>query len=689
MSLRIGVDTGGTFTDLVVADGETAVIAEKSLTTHDQLADGLLKALGKAELDDDTAIDGIVHGTTVALNAILTRRGAPTGLITTDGFRDMLDMGRAARTADAVADPRWRRPHEIRPIVERVHRRGVRERHTVSGEALVPLDEEALLREVSELYRDGCRSIAVCFLHSYKFPAHEQRAVELIREAYPDVSVSASHEVAPYPKEYNRLSTAVLNAYSRPMMESYTDVLTDRLEEGGYRAPLMFMTNDGGLSAPAVVKAKPVTTLNSGPVGGVMGVQSYSRALDLPNLVGFDMGGTSTDVAVVTGGRASTQRELEIEHDILVSMPVLEIHSIGAGGGSIVTLDPAGGLEVGPQSAGSDPGPACYGRGGTQPTVTDALLLLGWLDPDTPLGGEIVPDSASAEQAYTQLAEELDTSPQDVASMVVGVGVNNMAEAIRHLTVYRGIDSRDFSLVAYGAAGPLAATQVARVLQMQRVVIPALAGVFSAYGLLEGAEFDEQVIPVMAAADSALLAGVFADMTGRAADLLDAAGGPDRAHVEFYVDAMYHGQRWELATVVDPSHDDPMAHLQDEFAKSHERQFGYSLPAPIYLANARVRVVAQHDRTVRPAPLRTSTAGVPRGRRPMVIGGRRHPAVPIYRVADLAAGQELPGPAVIEGSSYTGVLIPGDVGRVNDVGDIVVELGDAHEAQARGQETTA
>ncbi|BBG04797.1 N-methylhydantoinase A [Pseudonocardia autotrophica] len=669
--VRIGIDTGGTFTDLVVADGDEIRMATKSLTTHGELAAGLLSALGKAELEPGE-VESVVHGTTVALNAILTRRGALVGLLTTRGFRDLLDMGRGWRSADALTDPRWRRPHELRPIVERHLRRPVAERVRADGSVLVPLDEAGLLAEVDELYEQGCRSIAICFLHAYKFPAHEERAAELIRERYPDVGVSLSSAVAPFPREYNRLSTCVLNAYAQPLMQSYTRSVEERLAGAGHAAPLNFMTNDGGVSTPAAVSARPVTTLNSGPVGGVMGVQSYSRSLGQPNLVGFDMGGTSTDVAVIAEGRASTKRELELEHDLIVSMPVLEIHSIGAGGGSIAALDAAGGVAVGPQSAGSVPGPACYGRGGEVPTVTDALLLLGWLDPKTPLGGEIRPDIAAAERAFGPLAEGLATTPEQVAGTVAQVAIHNMAEAIRQLTVYRGVDPREFGLLAYGAAGPLAATQVARILEMPRVVFPALAGVFSAFGLLEGAGFDEEVVPVMAIASEEVAVGAFATMRETAVKVRERFGHPD-AHAEFVVDGMYAGQRWELPALVDPTHSDPAAHLAERFGEAHRRQYGYQLPAPVQIANLRVRLVVPESRAPRPPALTRTDPARPHAGRDIVVGGERVTAS-VFRTEELAAGQIVHGPAVIEAPSYTGVLVPGDVARINEVGDIVVEL---------------
>lgn len=680
MTLRIGIDTGGTFTDLVVAECDQVRVAAKSLTTHGDLATGLLRALDKAGLDG-ADVEQIVHGTTVALNSILTRRGAEVGLITTEGFRDLMDMGRAWRSADSITDPRWQRPHELRPIVERYRRRTVRERMLPDGQVLVPLDEAGLLREAEQLYQSGCRSIAVCFLHSYKHPAHERRAAELIRSRFPDVGVSISSEVAPFPREYNRLSTCVLNAYAQPMMAAYTASVEQRLLTAGHKAPLAFMTNDGGLSAPATVSGLPVTTLNSGPVGGVLGVQSYSRLLGMPNLVGFDMGGTSTDVAVITDGRASTKRELELEHDLIVSMPVLEIHSIGAGGGSLASLDAAGGINVGPESAGSNPGPACYGRGGELPAVTDALLLLGWLAPDTSLGGEIEPDVAAAERAFARLGEVLGTGPRSVASTVAEVAIHNMAEAVRQLTVYRGIDPRELGLLAYGAAGPFAATQVARVLGMPRVVFPALAGVFSAFGLLEGAGFEEEVIPMMQLASTDNVRDAFADMRDTAVRLGKKLGGdPESQHVEFVIDGMYAGQRWELPALVDPTRTDALEHLNEAFGEAHQRQFGYALPAPVHMSSLRVRVVTSADRTVRPAVLEARAPAEPRVRRPIITGGVEHPDTPVYLAVELAPGQTIKGPAVIEAPSYTGVLVPGDVATVNEVGDIIVELKESETA---------
>jgi N-methylhydantoinase A len=672
MTLQIGIDTGGTFTDLVVADGARVRVAAKSLTTHGDLPTGTLNALHKAGLDGEF-VERIVHGTTVALNAILTRRGADVGLITTRGYRDLLDMGRGNKPLNAITDPRWRRPHELRPIIERHRRRTVIERMRADGGTIAELDEDGLLLEVESLVADGCESVAVCFLHSYKHPQHEDRAVALIRERFPSLSVSSSADIAPFPREYNRFSTCVLNAYAQPLMDRYTSALEERLEASGHSAPLKFMTNDGGLIAPEQAMAKPVTTLNSGPVGGVMGAEMYSRRLGLPNLVGFDMGGTSTDVAVIAQGRASTKRELELEHDLIVGIPVLEIHSIGAGGGSIASLDPAGGLSVGPESAGSNPGPACYGRGGTLPTVTDAYLLLGMLDPEVPLGGEIAPDLDAAERAFASLAVQLGAAPVDLAIAVAEVAAHNMAEAVRQLTVYRGADPREFGLLAYGAAGPLAATQIARTLQMPRVVIPALAGVFSAFGLLGARVFEEEVVPVMSVATERLAAELFARMRESGARLSRAAGDKS-VQLEFRVDAMYAGQRSELEALVDPTRDDALAHLQDAFGEAHRRQVGYSLPADIYVSTLRVRAVETAAHDLLPPELDVGEEGRPSGARDIVIAGELHEDVPVYMSATLAPGQRITGPAVVEAASYTAVFAAGDVAEVNSVGDILVEI---------------
>ena len=674
--MRIGIDTGGTFTDLVVVEGDRVRAAVKSLTTHGDLPSGTLNALDKADIDG-ADVERIVHGTTVALNAILTRRGAEVGLITTMGYRDLLDMGRAWRPwEDALIDPRWRRPHELRPIIERHRRRTVPERVRADGASVVALDEAALLAEVERLVGDGCESIAICFLHSYKHPGNEERAAAVVRERFPQLSVSTSAAIAPFPREYNRFCTCVLNAYAQPLMNTYTAQLEERLQGSGHSAPLMFMTNDGGLVAPEGATARPVTTLNSGPVGGVMGAEMYSRRLRIPNLVGFDMGGTSTDVAVVADGRASIRRELELEHDLIAGLPVLEIYSIGAGGGSIASLDTAGGLRVGPESAGSDPGPACYGRGGTLPTVTDAFLLLGMLDPEVALGGEIAPDADAAERAYAALADQLGATPSDLAVAVTEVAIHNMAEAVRQLTVYRGADPREFGLLAYGAAGPLVATQVARSLRMPRVVIPALAGVFSAFGLLGARVFEEEVTPVMAVATEELAAELFARLRESGARLSQAPGRED-AHLEFRLDGMYAGQRSELEALVNPTHEQPLAHLRAVFDEAHRRQFGYTLAADIYVSTLRTRAVESAAHEVLPPELEAREEGEPKGERDIVIGGQQHGGVPVYEAEALAPGQRLVGPAVVEAPSYTAVIGDGDVAEINAVGDIVVEIREA------------
>jgi N-methylhydantoinase A len=676
MSLRIGIDTGGTFTDLVVVDGDRVRAAVKSLTTHEDLPSGTLKALDKASIDGEEVVR-IVHGTTVALNAILTRRGAEVGLITTMGFRDLLDMGRAWRPwEDALIDPRWRRPHELRPVIARHRRRTVPERVKADGGTVVALSEADLLAEVQTLVEDGCQSIAICFLHSYKHPGNEARAAALVRERFPQLSVSTSSDIAPFPREYNRFCTCVLNAYAQPLMDSYTSELEERLQGAGHAAPLMFMTNDGGLVAPEQATARPVTTLNSGPVGGVMGAEMYARRLEIPNLVGFDMGGTSTDVAVVAEGRASIKRELALEHDLIAGIPVLEIHSIGAGGGSIASVDAAGGLNVGPESAGSSPGPACYGRGGTLPTVTDAFLLLGMLDPEVALGGEISPDVEAAERAYAALGEQLGATPEHVAIAVAEVAIHNMAEAVRQLTVYRGADPREFALLAYGAAGPLVATQIARSLRMPRVVIPALAGVFSAFGLLGARVFEEEVTPVMAVATEELAADLFARLRESGARLTSQAGRED-AHLEFRLDGMYAGQRSELEALVNPAHDQPLAHIREVFDEAHRRQFGYTLAADVYVSTVRTRAVESAAHEVLPPEFAAREDGTPKGERDIVIGGRRHEAVAVYEAALLAPGQRLVGPVVVEAPSYTAVIGDGDVADINEVGDIVVEIQEA------------
>lgn len=673
--LRIGLDTGGTFTDLVLAEGENVRVGTKSLTTYDDLANGLLRAVEKAE-PGDQPVSGIVHGTTVALNAILTRRGADIGMVTTRGFRDLLDMARGWRPFEAMVDPRWRRPHELRPIVERYRRRAVGERMLADGGVLMTLDEDRLMQEVERLVADGCEGIAVCFLHSYKHPEHEQRAADLIRERFPDLSVSTSAEVAPFPREYNRFSTCVLNSYVQPLMESYTSRVESRLREAGIDAPLMFMTNYGGLSTAEQVASRPVMTLNSGPVGGVMGVQAYAERLGIPNLVGFDMGGTSTEVAVVVNGRASVKRELEIEHDLLVSLPVVETHSIGSGGGSLITIDDGGGLNVGPESAGSDPGPACYGSSGVQPTVTDAFLLMGVLDPGVPLGGEIYPDVAAAESAFAPLAETLALTVEGVAQTALEVAIHNMAEAVRRLTVYRGADPREFGLVSYGAAGPLVASQIARSLQMPRVVIPSLSGVFSAYGLLTAQAFEEEVTPVMATVTAEVAGDVLVRARNSLQDLARQvrSRGTSDLLVEAWIDATYLGQRSELSAVLDPEHPDPLQHVTEAFAAAHQRQFGYSLQAPIYVQTLRTRAVAADQQPLFPPRLTNTTPAEPTRHRDITLMGQLNRDVPVYAADEFAPQQVIHGPAVIEAQTYTGVLVAGDNATVNEFGDVVIEI---------------
>jgi N-methylhydantoinase A len=680
----VGVDTGGTFTDVILSDAEGRVTAHKSATTMPDPSEGFVRGISKAGVTG-AEIDSITHGTTIGLNAIITRKGAKVGLVHTEGFRDLLDTGRAWRPVEATVDPRYRRPHEERPIVRRKLRRPVKERMLADGTVLFALDTEArenLLAHVRDMVQDGVESIAVCLLHSYKFPEHEQQIRALIATEYPDLPVDISSETCPYPKEYGRTMTTVLNAYIRPITERYVSSLQQKLAEDGYDHPIWIATNQGGMTTGEVSKSKPVLTLGSGPVGGVLAAKRYSELLGLPNLITFDLGGTSADVSIITGGEMVMARELVFEHDIITTLPVIEVSSIGAGGGSIASLDPAGGIHVGPQSAGGNPGPACYGRGGEEPTVTDAWLLQNILSSEQPLGGEIVLRRDLAEAAMTKIAEPLGMDVTEAARVIGRVANSNMAELIRRMTMYRGLDPRDYTLLAFGAAGPVPAAAIARDLGVGQVVVPGLAGGFSAYGLAQADFTTEETAPIMGLLgelDEDQLRRTFADLTERAlATVAQHKISREDSSVVLSFDGMYLGQSWELTAPIGRLPDaGAIEALVESFHQTHELLRGYRIEdMGIRILTARAVAYGQRAR----AQLPEIEAGTTEPPADALLGRREvdFDAVTAeagcYRMEALKAGNEIAGPAVLHNENFTVLVSPGDRCRIDAHGNCFLTI---------------
>ncbi|MDI3339001.1 MAG: hydantoinase/oxoprolinase family protein [Sphaerobacter sp.] len=658
----VGVDTGGTFTDFVlVANGSVRV--HKVLSTPDNPARAILQGL--AELGVGQELAAVVHGSTVATNAVLERKGVPTGLITTAGFRDVLEIGR--QTRPALYDLRVERQP---PLVPRERRLEVVERLDERGGVLTPLDPDSVAAAVAVLREAGVTSVAVCLLFSFANPAHERAVAEAARAA--GLHVSASHEVLPEFREYERTSTVVLNAYVAPLMDRYLARLEAELPPG---VPLRIMQSNGGSISAATARREAARTLLSGPAAGVVGAAYVAEASGFTQTITFDMGGTSTDVALIDG--AITETTDGQIGGYPSKLPMIDIHTVGAGGGSIAWFDTGGALRVGPTSAGADPGPAAYGRGGEAPTVTDANVVLGRLIPEGFLGGTMALDVDAARRALAPVAARLGTSLEAAALGIVRIANANMEAAIRVISVARGHDPRRFTLVAFGGAGPLHACELAADLRIPRVLIPSTPGVLSALGMLAADVVKDYVRTVMvpAAEAAAVVESVLAELAARGQAELAAEGLPaERITIEPMLDLRYVGQSYEL--VVPYTGD--MAAAVAAFHAAHERRFGYSDPnEPVQVVNCRVKARGLADRPALPRQPRDATARPePTMHRPVVFTGADGPEVqdtPIYDRATLRPGATFRGPAVVTQFDTTTVVPPGWGGTVDAVGNLILE----------------
>jgi N-methylhydantoinase A len=658
--MRVGVDTGGTFTDVVARSASGLRVVKRLSTPRDPaeaVLDGVRRAAGDAQPVE------VVHSSTVATNALLERRGGPTVLVTTAGFEDVLEIGRQARPSlyalHPVVPP---------PLVDAPHRLGVRERIAFDGSVLTPLEPAVLdeLRARVAALAGTVRSVAVCLLHAYVNPAHERQ----VRDALAPLGlpVSLSSDVLPVIREYERTATTVADAYVRPQMTPYLE----RLEQELRPARLRVMQSNGGAMSANDAAARPVRTLLSGPAAGVVGALRVARAAGLENLVTFDMGGTSTDVALVIGGALELADEGRVA-GVPIQLPQLAIHTIGAGGGSIARRDAGGALKVGPQSAGADPGPAAYGRGGTSPTVTDANLVLGRLDPRNFLGGEMTLDPAAARAVISQLAGELGLSPERAAEDLIAVADAVMARAIKTISVERGHDPAELTLVPFGGAGGMHACAVARELGVEKVLIPPQPGLLCAYGALAADVVHDFVHTLLTPAGPSLKAralGLELDrLRARAEQALDADGvPPHRRAWEAACTLRYRGQSFELAVPVESDDDDLVA----AFHQAHQARYGWALDREVELVTVRLRAVgATDEEPLRQPSGRTAASDL---RITSIFQGRAYGA----RVFDrhgLADDQRLEGPALVVEYSATTWLPPGVEARVLDGGALLVSIG--------------
>ena len=657
---HVGVDVGGTFTDLVCVSDDATMTATKVPNVGDDPStdvcaglDDLADRLEVPRQDFYGAIEVIVHGTTVATNAILTGRIARTGLITTFGFRDALEMRRGIR--ERLYDNKYTPPP---PLVPRYLRLGVRERIDAAGRVVDPLDEDHLREALAELRGENVESVAVCFLHAYRNPAHEAQAADVIAAEWPDVHVSLSHAVLSERRFYERISTTAINAAVGPILATYLRHLLAELGERGFGGALRVMKSNGGLMSPEVAAAREAAhTLLSGPAGAVAGGTAFSRMRGNANLIVMDMGGTSCDVCLIEEGTSLVTREGSVARYRLM-LPMLDIHTVGAGGGSIARVDEAGLLEVGPASAGSHPGPACYQRGGEFATVTDADVVLGYISPDYFLGGRMSLDGDLARQAVrAQVAGPLGTSDLEAAAGVYDVINAKMAAAIREVSVQRGYDPRRFVLLTAGGAGAVHICPIARDIGIRRVMVPRDAGVFSAFGMLTTDyrhDFVRTYEATLAVADPGTIGAAFNEMCAEGEELLDAEGvdAAGMSHV-LKMDLRYHGQIHEVEMPVERAvlGEPGMPSIHEKFHDRHEEIYSYATEAdPVEVVNLRVTSIG-HAWTTEPreeALGDTDASSAFKGHRHTYFRDSGVIEVPVYDGTGVLPGMRIDGPCIVE-----------------------------------------
>jgi N-methylhydantoinase A len=678
---RVGVDIGGTFTDLVGVDARGRLALAKSLTSPDY-ATGVLDCLDQAAVAS-SQVHQLIHGSTIAINTVLQRQGALTGLLTTAGFRDVYEMGRGGRYQPYNLT--YRRPP---PLIPRHRRLEVPERMAPDGSIVQPLDQPAARAAIRALGALKVEAIAVCLLHAYANPAHELALGELLAEELPEVDVVLSHRVLREFREFERTSTTVINAYLRPVIGRYLRRLREQLTGRGFAGGLWVMQSSGGRMTADEAEELPAALMESGPMAGAIAAGHVGTSLDERLVIAFDMGGTTAKACLVEAGQPRVTTTYYVggrAQEMPLLLPVVDILEVGAGGGSVAWLDDVGALKVGPRSAGAHPGPACYGRGGVEPTVTDANLVLGRLSAARFLGGAMPLDVERATAALrTHIAEPLGLDLAEAAAGVIRIVDATMALAVRGVTVERGIDPRDCAMVAYGGAGPLHALAVARDLGAPRVIVPPFPGHFCAVGLLVADERHDYVrtwLVPLAAAPLAALDQAFAEMQAEAAATLDRADvAPAHRSYHRTLDLRYRGQAHSLGVPLDDGRLDAAAlqAARRRFDAAHERTYGHAAPEePLELLN--LRLVALGHQPAMSLPAGADSRGAPEPvsveTREVGLEDGRWVRCSVYSRARLQPGDRVEGPAVVEEPASTLLLYPGDRLRVAERGHLIVEVG--------------
>ncbi|MGG0717017.1 hydantoinase/oxoprolinase family protein [Robertmurraya massiliosenegalensis] len=683
MSIYLGVDIGGTFTDLIAFDQDTGELYHaKRPTTYDDLVQGIINCTQKSGVElRDT--NNVVHGTTIAINTIIEQTGARTALITTKGTRDVYRLGRGNRPE--AYNFFFQRP---KPLVSRELTFEVSGRMLANGSELSPIDRQEIEALCDGLKEHNIDAVAVCFLHSYANPAHEKLVGDLIRENLPNCYVSLSHEILREYREYERTSTTVLNSYVGPKVSNYINRLEGKISELGFNGSLSIMQSNGGIMSPPTASAKPVNMMESGPVGGIIASAEVGRALGYKNVIAFDMGGTTAKASLIQesqpimsemyyiGGYASGQP---------VMIPVVDVVEVGTGGGSIAWLDEVGALKVGPQSAGSDPAPISYGKGGTEPTFTDANVILGRIGAEDFLGGDMVLDKEAAEKGMNEkVAKPLHLSGLKAAHAIFQIAVANMSLAVREVSVERGNDPRDFVLVASGGAGPLSAVAIAKELHIPKVIIPRFPAHFSAIGMLltdQKHDFVRTHFSQLANVNFKELLQIYNEMISEAEELVNSESiATNEIEYQVFLDTRYVGQEFTLPVPVSKSdiiHADILA-IRTAFDDIHDKRFGHKAPEEsVEIVNIRLTITGKRTKPKFPDLKNISGEPIPKYR-PVYFNDMEEAVnCPVYYRDTLPVGYKFTGPALVQEYASTTVIYEDDLCEVTNTGELIISVGGA------------
>lgn len=673
---RIAVDTGGTFTDIVYYDEDkTQIVVDKVATTPESLESGVLKAIKKIKADMcEIAI--FFHGATTGVNTLIEKTGSKVGLITTKGFRDVLEIGRGGK--DELYNLLWKKP---KPLVPRYNRLEVSERTNYKGEIIEELNEREVVEVVTKLMENGVESIAVCLLHSYANLQNEEKIADIIKKSWPEINISLSHKVVREYREFERTSTTVIDAYIKRNVAGYLTRLLQALESLGFTGQALIASTTGVLTIPMAIE-KTVSTIQSGPMAGAIGADFLANSLGMENVLAADVGGTSFDVSLIIDGRS-----VESEESSFMGYPILtpgiDIQTIGAGGGSIATIDSGGLLHVGPKSAGANPGPMCYGRGGAEPTVTDAALVNGLINPNYFLHGKMPLDIGAAQKGVTSIAKALGSNISEAADAILAVAKANMADVCTEILVGRGHDPRDFAMIAYGGAGGLFAGSVASEVGISRVIIPPSPGVFSAWGMLSGNivhNFAQTLLSSLSTIDIREIEKIYQEMEDSAIKILREEG-LSSGDIELVrsVTMRYEGQGHEVKVPVPsgPLGENTKKIIEEAFKHLHEARYGYQIEFPIETVNFRLRAIGK----VKPMPIKEIQKG------DVISPDALKPSRRVYLNADfvecqiyerdkLDCGNTIRGPAIIEEPTHTTIVAPVQTLKVDKFGNLVINTGE-------------